>query len=150
MEVKMVESTELKKPAPKVGDTCEFIVGDKTLVLEPIPYGRLKKVLKFVMEAIAEIAKGKDMAKEEAGRVIPELLMEHAAKILPMLFDPKKHPYMNEAWLEDNMTIPLVKNILRDAVVINDLSDFFGKMGALQGQTPSAPMSEKLPETAAI
>jgi len=125
----MNESPELSMKELKAGDTCEFIVGDKTLLLEPIPYGRLKKVLKFVMEAIADISKGKDMGADDVGKVMPNMLMEHSAKILPLLFDPKKHPYIDEAWLENTMTIPLVSDIIKKAIVINGLTDFFAKAG---------------------
>jgi hypothetical protein len=130
----MKESQDLK-----AGDTVEFQADGKTLILEPIPYGRLKKVLTMVMEAIQDVSKGKDMDKDEIGKVMPNILMDHAAKILPLLFDLRKHPYLTDVWLENNMTIPLVTDVIKKAIIINGLTDFFGKLGA----QPTAPQVER-------
>ena len=134
----MTESKDLKQ-----GDTVEFIVDGKTLILEPIPYGRLKAVLKSVMASMGEIAKGKDIP--DAGLLVPELLMDKTAQIFPLLFDAKKHPYMTAEWVDENLTVPLAKDVFSKAVVINDLKDFFGKMGLQPG---AAPREVQLSETA--
>ena len=134
----MTESKDLKQ-----GETVEFIVDGKTLILEPIPYGRLKAVLKMVVSSIGEIAQGKD--RPDVGTMVPELLMEKSAKIFPLLFDQKKHPYMSEEWVELNLTIPLAKDVFSKAIIINDLKDFFGKMGLQPG---AAPREVQLSETA--
>jgi hypothetical protein len=118
----------------KAGDTAEFKVGDKALTVEAMPMGRVKKVFKLIMEVSAGAAKG------EAG-FIPQVMDEYLYKLLPLLFDPKKYPFLVQEWVEENMTIPQLREIFKAAVTINGLEDFFGKAfgGTLTTKTDTPP-----------
>lgn len=138
----MTESTELKPL--KAGETKQYTIGDKTLILEPIPYGRLKKVLKIIVDAVGDISKGKDMTHEELAKTMPEVLINNVNLLLPLLFDPKKHPFMNQDWLENNMSLPIVMDIGEAAIKINGMMDFFAKVKAFAATTPSPTQTSEI------
>ena len=138
------DKTELK-----MGGTKEFKVGDHTLILEPIPYGRLKTVMTKLMAGVTALAGTKDMGDAEIAAKMPEVIMNQMEAILPLLFNPKKHPFLNNDWLQNNITLPLIMEIATDAIKVNGLMDFFAKLKAAQQPAPPLeirPLVEKTPE----
>lgn len=109
----------------KPGDTKEFQVGDKTLVVEAIPFGKLKKVIRL----IAEISKQFDSKELQADilNIVPKIVEQYVEEFIPLLFDAGKHPFLTKEWVDDNLTIPVMKNVIISAITINGLGDFFVK-----------------------
>jgi len=109
----------------KPGDTKEFKVGDKTLVVEAIPFGKLKKVIRL----IAEVSKQFDSKElqEDILNIVPTIVERYVEEFIPLLFSAEKHPFLTKEWVDDNLTIPVVKDVLISAITINGLGDFFAK-----------------------
>jgi hypothetical protein len=110
---------------PKVGDTKEIRIAEETLVIEPMTYGNLKKIIKIVAEAGTKL--DPKTFKDDYLTVVPVLVQGYVDNVIPLLFKKSKHPFLNQDWIDENMTVPLLKEILVDALYVNGLSDFFLK-----------------------
>lgn len=136
-----MHETELKP-----GEETTFTVGDQTLRLRPLPFGRMKKLLAIVVKVIEKMAGFEGMSPADIMRSAPEIIGDSYAQVIPLLFDPKEHPFINDGWIEENLTIPLAKQIAIAAVKVNGLEDFFGKM-----RVPAqAPTTEGSPSDSSI
>jgi hypothetical protein len=107
----------------KPGDSRTHEVDGQALVVEPIPYGNLKKLVRIIMEAQTKV--DAERKKEGWQATVPVLVEQYADQVIPLLFPAKKHPFLTTEWLEDNLTIPLFIKILIDAAMVNGLGDFF-------------------------
>ena len=117
----------------KLGGRVSYKVDDKTLILEPIPFKRLSKLLTSVVGLIKEFSSKQEMSNEDYLERLPGLVEDHGMKILPLLFSPKKHAFINKEWIEENMTLPVVVDIFKQTIVINGLQDFLGKKAVEAG-----------------
>lgn len=122
--------------ALKPGDTKVFKVGDKELVVEPVKYGSLKKIIKIISKA-AESASGDSVIK------IADLFGTYVDEFVPLLFSKAKHPWLDNAWVDDNLTVPLMKEIVEAAIAVNGVKDFLAK----GGQMPEARTTSPTPAT---
>lgn len=104
----------------KPGDSLEFQAGDKTLVIEPVPYGQIKKILKTILALSGETKVG-DIA-------IVSLVDKYTSQILPLMFPKGKYDFLTDQWVEDNFTIPTLRKMVEAAIVVNGLQDFFEKL----------------------
>lgn len=109
----------------KPGDSTTYTVDGKILVVEPIPFGKLKKIIQI----IARVSKAfdKKAIEEDLLNIVPKLVEEYVGEIVPLLFDLKKHPFLTPEWVDDNLTVPTMKAIVVDAITINSLDHFFYK-----------------------
>lgn len=123
----------------KAGDSVEFKIGGKVLVVEPIPYGNVKKVFKIVFGVIEKLT---DKTDETAVMRVPKILEENINLFLPLLFKKGKYDFLNDAWIDDNMTLNDIRKIIEAAVKVNGLEDFFAKMGS---QKPAVPQETIVP-----
>jgi len=114
----------------KSGDTMDFTIGDKTLTLEAVPYGNIKKIIKIAFSASAAIASGEMKS-------VADLIDQNLTMIMPLLFAPGRYPFLTAEWIENNMTVPILRKVVEAAIVINGLQDFFDK-GA--GKKDPAPL----------
>jgi hypothetical protein len=85
----------------KAGDTKTFEIGGQKLVVEPLPFGNVKKLLRIVLE-VAEKGKSGDTQVLS----IPNLLENYADVAIPLLFRKGKHDFLTKEWIDDNMTFP--------------------------------------------
>lgn len=122
----------------KPGESLDFTVGDKTLTIEALPYGNIKKILKLVLNVSDDMAV-KDM------KGIPAIIDKYLGDIFPLLFVKGKYTFITSEWIEDTMTIPALRKMLEAAIVVNGLQDFFEK---LTGKTtvPAPSMQATPPE----
>jgi hypothetical protein len=130
----MEESKDLK-----AGDTAKYKVGDETLIIEPMPFGRLKKVLNIVINAVGKLGKLEGM---DATAYIPQLLEENIAPLMQLVFDKKKHPFINDEWVDDNITFYNMREIAEKVIMVNGLKDFLARMGK-EGKQGPAPVTEQ-------
>ena len=119
----------------KAGGTHTFTVGDYQLVVEPIPYGNMKKIIRIIMDVVEKTNK----AGDNTVLSIPVLFETYLDQFVPLLFKPSKHPFLNKEWIDNNLTIPDMREIVEAAIAVNGLGDFFGKSKATKanGETPS-------------
>jgi len=120
----------------KPGDTKTFTVGGKDLVVEPVSYGNLKKIIKIISRA-AESASGDNVLK------IADLFGTYVDEFVPLLFSKSKHPWLDTAWVDDNLTVPIMKEIVEAAIAVNGVKDFLAK----RGPTPEAKTPSPTPAT---
>jgi len=116
-------------PELKPGDAKTFEIDGQKVIVEPLPFGALKQLLKIVMEVVE-----KDKAGDAEILSIPFLLNKYADQVIPLLFRKDKHPWLTTAWVDDHMTVPMLREIIETVAVVNGLSHFFGKTA-----TPPAP-----------
>lgn len=109
----------------KAGDTKTFELAGVTLIVEPIPYGRLKKLIRLLSEVSKSFAPG--ILKDDFLMIVPKVVEEYVDQFIPQLFDLRKHPFLTKEWVEENMTIPMTKDVIVAAIAINGLGDFFVK-----------------------
>lgn len=108
------------KPVLKSGDALDFTIGDKTLTIEPVPYGNIKKILRIAFAASKEIAAG-----QLSG--VPELIDKNLYATFPLLFAKGKYNFITPEWMEETMTVPTLRKMMEAAIVVNGLQDFFDK-----------------------
>jgi hypothetical protein len=122
--------SELKKDI-RQGGSAEFQIADKVISVEAMTLGKLKNVFLLIME----VSKG---AQSGDVMFIPQIMDNYLFKVIPLLIDTKKFAFMTQEWVEENMTMPQLREIFNAAVEINGLKDFFGKAfgGTLTTKAP--------------
>ena len=104
----------------KAGESLDFTVGDKTLTIEPVPYGNIKKIMRIAFEAQKDLA-GASMSS------LPELIDKNLFAIFPLMFRAGKYDFLTPEWIENTMTVPTLRKMLEAGLTVNGLEDFFGK-----------------------
>lgn len=125
----------------KPGNSKLYLIGDQKLVLTPVPWGQVKKLIRIIMGCVQEISKS---AKNDADifAMIPDFVDNNIDQILPLLFDLKKHEFLNPQWIENNLSLLDVKTIIEDAIIINGLKDFFAQAELLKNLRKQKPALE--------
>lgn len=118
--------TEIKKEL-KAGESVLYGIGGKDVCMSPIPYGRLKKIMKIVFEAFDELGE-EDQTNSVFMRKMPELIEKNLDQLLPLMFDMNEYGFINQEWIDAYIDIPLAVRIFEDAIKINGLTSFFSKM----------------------
>lgn len=122
----------------KPGQTVEMRVGDKTIAIEPVPFGNVKKVFRIIAETIG------DFSKEQEEAIImrvPRIMEEKVGVILPLLFWPGKYPFINQDFIDNHLTVIDIRKIVETAIVVNGFTDFLAKLG--NRLTPAPQASEE-------
>lgn len=123
----------------KPGEAIDFQVGDKTLTVEPIPFGNVKKLFRIVGETIG------DMTKENGEAVfqkVPRIMEEKVTVILPLLFRESRYDFLTPDWIDENMTVIDIRSIIETAIKVNGFEDFFAKLGSRFSAPPQASPDE--------
>jgi len=113
----------------KPGDIVKMEVGGETLILEPIPYGRLKKLFKIVFGVINEIS---SMEQKNVMFAIPDIFEKNLPEFCELSFNPKTHAFITEEWIEENLTILHIRQIAETLMEVNGIKDFLGRGGTKQ------------------
>ena len=111
----------------KAGGRVEFDIAGQKIVIEPVPYGNLKKIFKIVFKVIDEVSVDGDTKVAN----IPLVVEKYLPELLPLIFRKGTHQFINEQWIEDNLTLNDMNQIVESAIVVNGIKDFFGRT---QGQ----------------
>jgi hypothetical protein len=127
-------------PMPRAGDTVRIEINGCNLVLSPMPYGKLKRVMKLFFSNMENIT------KIEAKDVVPAIIEMFDSKLdelIDLVFDKEKNPFLNREWYENNVTLPHMKRIIETLIIINDVNkSFFGQRGGTP--TPPPPVQPEL------
>jgi hypothetical protein len=124
----------------KAGESIDFIVGGKTLTIEPLPFGNIKKILK----TITSLADEKSLNNIAFAT---NFMDKYLVQIFPQLFIKGKYPFLTDEWIEDSLTIPDLRKIVEAACVVNGLQDFLEKMTGKKTTTELPSSSGKSTET---
>ena len=125
----------------KAGESIDFQVGDKTLTIEAVPYGNIKKIIRLAFSASKDISSG-----ELKASTIPDMVDKNLFAILPLLFTNGRYPFLTPEWIEDNMTVPKIRKMMEAAIVVNGLEDFFGKALGKMPANGNPPTPQTPPE----
>jgi len=128
----------------KAGQTVEMNIGGKVLVLEPIPYGRLKKLFKIVFGVIGKIS---TMEQKNVMESLPDIFEENLESFCELAFDPKKHDFLTPEWVEENLTLLHIREISETLIAVNGIKDFLGRAGARQIPANMVPPASPQPMT---
>lgn len=130
-------------PELKAGDTKTFEIGGQKLIVEALPYGNLKKIIRIVTKVASEL--GSKNASLDLLAVVPKLTEEYLDEMIPLLFRKTEHPFLTHEWVDDNLTIPTMKEIILAAIAVNGLSDFFAKTVKARAPEAVLPQSATTP-----
>lgn len=122
----------------KPGESLDFTVDDKTLTIEPIPYGQIKKIMKIMFDA-AQAVKGGEL------KTMHDLADRNLFAIFPLVFKAGKYPFVNQEWIENSLTVPVIRKMLEAAVVVNGLQDFLGKAVGEKLLVTQSPSTKETP-----
>lgn len=121
----------------KAGDVKKYDVAGVTLFVEAIPLGKLKKIIKIIVDIGVKFDK-KALA-DDFLTIVPDMVASYIDQLIPLLFIKDKHPFLTQDWVDENLTVPVMKQILVDAITVNGLGDFFLK--TVKGPAPK-PVDE--------
>lgn len=110
----------------KAGETARMEINGHILLVEPIPYGRLKKLYKLVFSAIEKVG---SMDSSKVMEALPDLFEENLEELIELSFDKAKHPFLNKKWVEDNLNLITIKAIGEKMIAVNGIKDFLGQRG---------------------
>jgi len=105
--------------------TLTYQVGDKTLTMKPLTFKEFKKALKIVESVSASLVAAGPKDPVSFVQAIPPLLAGKFNELAPLLFPGQG---VDEAWVDENLTIPMARKIVMDAARINDVLDFLGHL----------------------
>lgn len=113
----------------QAGDSVTYEIDGKKLIMDPIPWGRLKKVIALVSESATGI--NDDLMNNQAKFMawIGTMIEKRMDDLFPLLFNEKKNDFFNKEWVEDNLTLLQIQQIVLDAITINGVQDFLDKKG---------------------
>lgn len=116
------------------GDTKTFEIGGHTLAVAPLPFGKLKKLIRMVADVSARFEKKE--VQDNLLTIVPALVEEYVEQFIPLLFDRASQPFLTKEWIEDNITVPMIKEIIVAAIQVNALGDFFNKTAKAPAPLP--------------
>jgi len=125
----------------EIGSEVPMEVAGQILIIEPVPYGNIKKLLKMGLMLASELADGKNILEK-----LPEMLEEKLPQFIPLLFKKGTHEFLTPEWIDDNLTIIHMRKIMETAIKVNGLEDFFAKMGVGIVREKVEPRPEREPE----
>ena len=123
----------------KAGAAIDFQIGDKTITVEPVPFGNVKKLFRIVGETIG------DMTKENGEAVflkVPRIMEEKVGIILPLLFRDGRYDFLTQDWIDEHLTVIDIRSIIETAIKVNGFDDFFAKQGSRFPAPPQAVAAE--------
>jgi len=129
----------------KSGGTVDFKIGDTTLTVEPVPFGNVKKVFRVIAETLTEMSKE---TGESPIMKVPKIMEDKVGLILPLLFRGGKYQFLNEEWIDNNMTVIDIRSVVEAAIKVNGFDDFLAKLGSrFQGQPQASADESKVRPT---
>lgn len=123
----------------KSGDIAVYDIGDEKLRLSPMPWGKLKKVLKLFSDSWSGFDQKMIEDTPQFMRWIMSMIEARMDDMFPLLIDEKLNPFFNKTWVEENITLQHIQQIIIDAITINGVKDFL----ALKGGTKNPPVENK-------
>jgi hypothetical protein len=128
---------------PRAGDTVKMEINGFVLILTPMPYGKLKHVMKMFFSNLEKIT------KVDGANAIPfiiEMFDDNLDELIDLAFNKEKNPFLTREWYENNITLPHMKQIVETLVTINDVNkSFFGQRGTVTAPSnpPQAPQVQQ-------
>jgi len=123
----------------KSGDTAVYEIGGEKLRLSPMPWGKLKKVLKLFSDSWSGFDQKTIEDQPKFMRWMMEMIEARMDDMFPLLIDEKANPFFNKEWVEENITLQHIQQIVTDAITVNGVKDFLALKG---GKKPLPVMTE--------
>lgn len=133
-----LKETKMSKEL-KSGDIAVYDIGGEKLKLSPMPWGRLKKVLKLFSESMASFD---NSMIEDTSRMMKWMMTIIEARMedmFPLLVDEKLNPFFSKEWVDENITLQHIQQIILDSITINGVKDFL----ALKGRNNPLPAAKE-------
>lgn len=109
-----------------MSERAEIAVGEKILIIEPLPYGRLKKVMKIVLEALGEFSQASKWSDFDFLKKLPEAIDSRIYDLVPLVF---KQDFVTAEWIDENLTMIHMKEIVEKFLEVNRVNDFLPARG---------------------
>lgn len=130
----------------KPGDTHEITIGNQKLYVVPIPWGRLKKLLAEIVSAMEQFSSLDTQTPAKVAQAVSGIVDEGYARLLPLIFPKDIYPFISPEWVENNVTLPIAKEVFLSTIKVNGLEDFLQPKVVA---APRVPVEERpLQETA--
>ena len=104
-----------------------YEIGGKTMTLRPLTNKRLRTVIAAVEKSINEVSV---MDKSAGLSAVMEMILGRAYELLVLLFPADAHPFLTPEFVDDSMTVPMLRAILDDVVKMNKLEELFPALKA--------------------
>lgn len=130
----------------KSGDDVTYSIGGKNLILSPMPWGKLKKVFALVSDSASAISGDLTNDPSRFMKWVSDLLINQADDFLIMLFDKQKNEFLDKDWIDQNITLMQIQQIISDAIIVNGVTDFLAKRGGIV--TAKASVNDNKPAMA--
>ena len=118
----------------EIGGRIVYKFKGKELKLTPAPYRQVKKGIMMVLLGSKQFQKISD-DDNFIGNIV-DIFDKNLPQMILIMFDKSLNPFLDLEWIEANMIIPLGKEIFKDIIEINGLTDFFSQKGA-KDSTPN-------------
>ncbi|GAG23577.1 unnamed protein product [marine sediment metagenome] len=121
-EKAIARQKQLKEDIPELEILCPdkaiFDVGGQKLFMRPLPIGRIKKLYQTIADAFLGYGEGKFETKE-----LEKAIFGNLSEVMKLIFDESKHKFLTNQFIEDNFTIPMVKNVFKVMAIVNQVEE---------------------------
>jgi len=118
----------------KSGSTAVYEIGGKELRLTPMPWGRLKRALKLFSESWGTYDANMTNDTPRMMKWIVTMIETRMDDMFPLLIDEKLNTFFTKDWVDENITLQHIQQIVMDAVKINGVKDFLALGGKVKNQ----------------
>ena len=97
-------------------------IGDHELILKPL---KLKTFRVFVGTIDSAVQRMQAIDPKSTNAQVIDSVLQYSGAVFQALFPPETYPFMTQEFIEENMSIPLMRHVLARAVAINQVEDMF-------------------------
>ena len=100
----------------------KIIIGGKTLTIAPLKLKSFRRFIGTIDEGLKSIQR---IDPKSSNMQVVDALLKCAGAILSVLFPIDEYPFMTEEFIEENVSIPIMREILEQSVIVNKIEDLF-------------------------
>ena len=104
-----------------------YEIAGKILTLRPLTNKRLRIVIAALEKSINEVS---SIDRGAGLSAVMGMILGRAHDLLILLFPAEAHPFLTPEFVDDNMTVPMLRAIFDDVVKINKLEELFPALKA--------------------
>lgn len=133
----------MKESPLKAGSTVTYEIAGEKLTLTPMPWGKLKKALKLFSDSWSNFDPKSVEDQQKFMGWMMSTIEARMNDMFPLLVDTKINAFFTQDWVEENLTLQHIQQIITDAITINGVRDFLALAGR---NTKPSPIEEPKPE----
>lgn len=118
----------------------KFTIAGQTLALRPLTNKRLREFARGIEESLSSVTNEKGEPKSFSA--VMNTMMDATPRLIRILFPGDEHAFLTPEFVDEHLTIPMLRKMLEHTVRINQLDElfpFFKKFLDAQGAPPSTP-----------